>query len=82
MWPFKKKDKESFKLRVEKFSDIENKIVPFFIKYSIIGVKFQDFSDFCRVVELVKKKTFNQRWNRGNSNNQRRNEQGKKISQH
>lgn len=49
-----RKDRESFRQRVEKFYDIENKIIPFFIKYPIVGVKAQDFLDFCRVVELIK----------------------------
>ena len=39
---------------VVKLSDIENKILPFFMKYPIVGVKALDFSDFCRVVELMK----------------------------
>jgi hypothetical protein len=42
--------------RVRNFKDIMEKIVPFFTKHNIIGVKAQDFQDFCRVVELVKAK--------------------------
>jgi len=42
--------------RVTKFTDIENKILPLFTKYKIVGVKACDFSDFCRVVELMKDK--------------------------
>ena len=39
---------------VVKLSDIDNKILPFFTKFRIVGVKALDFSDFCRVVELMK----------------------------
>jgi hypothetical protein len=34
---------------VAKFSDIELKIIPFFLKYPILGVKSQDLSDFSRI---------------------------------
>lgn len=50
------KSGEAFDLRVSSFIDISEKILPFFTKYPIIGVKTQDFSDFCRVVELIKEK--------------------------
>jgi len=39
-----------------KFSDIEEKIIPFFKKYSINGVKSLDLSDFCKVVEIIRMK--------------------------
>jgi hypothetical protein len=41
---------------VEKFPDLTDKIVPFFHKYPILGIKSQDFEDFCKVVELMKNK--------------------------
>jgi len=41
---------------VTKFSDITEKIIPFFHKYSIVGVKALDFADFCLVAELMKNK--------------------------
>jgi hypothetical protein len=41
---------------VTKFSDLTNKIIPFFNEYNIVGVKFKDFSDFNQVVELMKNK--------------------------
>jgi pentatricopeptide repeat protein len=41
---------------VTKFSDITEKIIPFFDKYPLRGSKAKDFSDFCKVVELMKKK--------------------------
>ena len=41
---------------VTRFSDISDKIIPFFKKYGIEGVKEKDFSDFCKVAELMKNK--------------------------
>lgn len=41
---------------VTKFSDITDKIIPFFDKYHILGVKSQDYVDFKRVVVLMKTK--------------------------
>jgi hypothetical protein len=32
------------------------KIIPFFKKYSITGIKSKDFTDFCIIVELMKNK--------------------------
>lgn len=42
---------------VTKFNDITDKIIPFFEKYLIQGVKALDFSDFKKVVELMKNKS-------------------------
>ena len=41
---------------VTKLSDIEEKIIPFFNKFPIWGVKAEDFADFCRARELMKEK--------------------------
>jgi hypothetical protein len=41
---------------VEKLSDITTKIIPFFDKYPIVGVKAFDFADFKRAAELMKNK--------------------------
>ena len=58
---------EAVDIRVTKFDDITQKIIPFFPfvqdlkrsctkeKYSIRGVKAEDFKDFCQVAELMKK---------------------------
>lgn len=43
------KDKEKYIFRVTKFLDINNKIMPFFVKYLIEGVKSKDLEDFCKV---------------------------------
>lgn len=41
---------------VTKFSDIDEKIIPFFKKYPIHGIKLLDFMSFCEVGELIKTK--------------------------
>jgi hypothetical protein len=41
---------------IAKFSDLHDKVIPFFEKYQIVGSKFQDYSDFKKVAELMKNK--------------------------
>lgn len=48
--------KNVFRYRVSKFSEISEKIIPFFKKYPIWGIKSKDFTDFCAVVELMNNK--------------------------
>ena len=43
---------------VTKFLDLTNIIIPYFIKYPIVGVKSRDFVDFCKVAELMKNKAY------------------------
>ena len=50
------KNREAIYFRVTKFHDITDKIIPFFKKYRIRGVKALDFADFCQVAELMKDK--------------------------
>jgi hypothetical protein len=38
-------------------TDLENKIIPFFKKYSLLGNKNLDFKDFCIVLDLMKIKS-------------------------
>jgi LAGLIDADG DNA endonuclease family protein len=46
-----------------------NKLILFFIKYEIKGVKSLDFQDFCKVAEFINKKnTYN---NRGTKRNKK-----------
>ena len=45
---------ETIYFRIEKFKDLTDKVIPYFDKYPIIGVKSQDFEDFKRVTELMK----------------------------
>ena len=42
--------------KVTKFADNYEKIIPFFSKYHIHGVKAMDFQDWCKVAELMKVK--------------------------
>jgi hypothetical protein len=44
------------RVRISRFQDIKNIIVPFFNKYPIQGNKRLDFLDFCKVVDLIEKK--------------------------
>jgi len=39
---------------VNRFTDLSQKIIPFFDKYPIMGVKNKDLVDWCKVVELMK----------------------------
>lgn len=41
---------------VSRLSDITAKVIPFFEKYPIVGVKALDFSDFCKASKLIKDK--------------------------
>ena len=40
-----------------KYSDLTDKIIPFFKKYPILGEKSKDFGDFCQVAELMRTKS-------------------------
>ena len=42
--------------RVCKFQDVEAKIIPFFHKYKIRGVKAEDYSDWCVVAHMISEK--------------------------
>jgi LAGLIDADG endonuclease/Proton-conducting membrane transporter len=46
----------SLEFRVNKFSDINEKIIPFFIQYPLNGYKNLDFLDFCEVAKIINKK--------------------------
>lgn len=48
--------KEGVHFRVTKYSDLSGKIIPFFQKYSVLGVKALDFKDFCIAAEMMKNK--------------------------
>ena len=50
------KNKDICVFRVTKFDDIINKIIPLFNNNLILGVKAEDFNDFCKVAEMMKKK--------------------------
>lgn len=42
--------------RVSKTSNLTEKVIPFFIKYPILGIKALDFKDFCYLSELISNK--------------------------
>jgi hypothetical protein len=44
------------RLVISKFEDIEQRVLPFFAKYPLIGTKKQDFDDWCKVAELITNK--------------------------
>lgn len=50
------KNRETFELVFTNFTEIENKIIPFFFKYPIAGIKYLDFQDFCKVANIMKEK--------------------------
>ena len=50
------KYREVLDFRVYKLRDIEEKIIPFFKKHRIRGVKALDFEDWCKAAELMKEK--------------------------
>jgi hypothetical protein len=41
---------------VTKTTDITDKIIPFFNKYSLEGAKYLEYQDFCKVANLIKDK--------------------------
>ena len=43
---------------VNKFSDIKEKIIPFFFKFPIQGVKSKDFIAFCKIAKLMENKAY------------------------
>lgn len=51
-----KQSNNLFRYRVSKFTDISEKIIPFFKKYPIFGMKSKYFADFCIVVDLMSNK--------------------------
>ena len=50
-------DKDAVVFKVRKLSDITSKVIPFFNQHVIIGVKFQDFTDWCKVAHMMTKKS-------------------------
>jgi LAGLIDADG endonuclease len=43
-------------LKVSKFKDVYNKMIPLFKQYHIKGIKFFNFQDFCKVAEIINNK--------------------------
>jgi len=75
------KNNNCFNLTIRKFADIDTKIIPFFFKYPILGNKFLDFQDFCKVGKLVKeKKASSNKWIKKNKFNKKWDEYKKSIT--
>ena len=49
-----KESEGTVQFSVTKYKDLTDKIIPFFDKYKVVGVKFQDYQDFKKVSELMK----------------------------
>lgn len=47
------KNRETFELVFTNFTEIKDKIIPFFVKYPVAGVKYLDFNDFCKVANIM-----------------------------
>lgn len=45
---------DAYKYRVGNLPDITENIIPLFKKSPILGEKSKDFSDFCKVLEMIK----------------------------
>jgi hypothetical protein len=52
----KPSEKYSVEFAENKFTDIDGKILPFFEKYPLQGLKLLNFEDFCKVAEIMKAK--------------------------
>ena len=50
------RNRETSLFQIRNFSDIVNKVIPFFDQYPILGVKSLDFADFKKVAELMQNK--------------------------
>lgn len=50
------KDNEAVRFTVTKFNDLTDKVIPFFDKYPILGVKYLDYLDFVKIIKLMKVK--------------------------
>nr|QJQ35070.1 LAGLIDADG endonuclease [Fusarium acutatum] len=49
-------DKKAVIFVIRKFEDINHKIIPFFDKYKIKGVKYQDFKDWSEAAKIIESK--------------------------
>lgn len=53
----KYRDRDAVDLHVTKLSVLTDKVLPLLEKYPVQGVKFKDYCDFIKVVEIIKNKT-------------------------
>lgn len=52
----KRNNRDTGSYWVSKFADIHEKVLPFFQEHKVRGIKWNDFRDWCQVVELMKEK--------------------------
>ena len=45
---------EACSFTVSSLKSLEAKVIPFFSKYPLLGIKSRDFADFCEVVNIMK----------------------------
>ena len=50
------KYREAVNFQITKFNDLTSKVIPFFDKYPLHGVKRLDYQDWCKVAELMQNK--------------------------
>lgn len=50
---YQDKEKKAVIFVVRKFGDINSKIIPFFNKYKILGVKYKDFIDWSEAAKII-----------------------------
>ena len=50
------KNREVVYFKITKFLDLNEKVIPSFQKYQILGIKHLDFLDFVKVAEIMKEK--------------------------
>jgi hypothetical protein len=48
--------KEVVVFKITKIDDLNDKVIPFFSKFPIQGIKELDFIDFCKAVKIINKK--------------------------
>jgi hypothetical protein len=53
----KRSNQDLVTLRITKFEDIYNKIIPPLMQYKIRGIKFLYFQNFCKAAKLINKET-------------------------
>jgi hypothetical protein len=53
--PSNNKDFGQFVIR--KLEDLTEKVIPFFDKYKIVGIKAMDYKDFCNIAKIMKDKS-------------------------
>ena len=53
---YEKSEENAVNYKCTKFSDLNEKIMPFFSRFPILGVKSLDFADWCKAMEIIKTK--------------------------